>query len=142
MPRNPETQQFSRSPTLQRRHATYSSPTMKENLISVGLELEMTKISTAANMAFDQHNFGRRTDASICDNAGNPLPRHGPNVGIEIVTPILEASVELSPNGDADKFGFDKIRPVIKDLTACAASVNSSCGLHVHLGRPNGEKST
>lgn len=107
--------------------------------ITVGLELEMTKLSVAAATIFEQRGFGRRSDRSILDKSGNHLPMSGPGAGVELVTPILTVDTSLSPDGDSDEFDFSGIRPVIKDLCSCAASVNSSCGVHVHVGRPNGE---
>ena len=108
--------------------------------ITVGLELEMLKLAPGAPRIIDAHNFGRRTDSSIADKAGNPLPKSGPGAGIELVTPILEVETFLSPNGDKCQFDLEPVSPIVQDLLGCAQTINSSCGLHVHLGRPNGEQ--
>jgi hypothetical protein len=107
--------------------------------ITVGLELEMLKLTPVASRLIEVNNFGRRTDASIADKNGVLLPKHGPGAGVELVTPILEAHASLSPDGDECEFDVSTIASNVRSLLACAATYNSSCGLHVHLGRPNGE---
>lgn len=115
---------------------TYSMPVKQ---ITVGLELEMTRAgSFINNVAADK--FGRRSDSSILDQNGNKLPR---NAGqLELVTPILTADCDVSPNGDKCRFDTGLVENTVADLCRCADQVNSSCGFHVHLGRPNGETST
>lgn len=111
--------------------------------LTVGLELECVRASLAFPRLADRRNFGRRTDASILDANGRKLPTHGPTQGVEIVTPILEVTSDLSTENGISTFNFDykDVPGVIADLSACADYVNSSCGVHVHLGKPNGEAS-
>ena len=100
----------------------------------------MLKLSSFAAPLINSRNFGRRTDSSIADKNGVPLPKSGPLAGVELVTPILEVDTHLSPDGDECQFDLDQVGPVVRDLLDCAQTINSSCGLHVHLGRPNGEQ--
>jgi hypothetical protein len=108
--------------------------------ITVGLELEMLKLTPHAPRFIEMRNFGRRHDASIADKQGKLLPKTGLGAGVELVTPILEVETLVAPDGEPGEFDFTRITPVVKDLLACAQVYNSSCGIHVHVGRPNGEQ--
>lgn len=107
--------------------------------ITVGLELEMLSQHTIAQTIAERHNFGRRYDHSIADKNGVILPRNGPTAGVELVTPIMQVDTSIAPDCKPGDFDFLAVKPVVSDLTMCAKEYNSSCGLHVHLGRPNGE---
>lgn len=110
-------------------------------IITAGLELEMTVPKPAVHSIAEANGFGFRTDASICDNFGRRLPKTGPGAGVELVTPIIETPCAVV-NGGSCTFDFTAIDHAVDALCSTAARVNSTCGVHIHLGRPNGEETT
>lgn len=99
--------------------------------LTSGLELEMVRTKTSAFDLIDTNTFGSRTDSSIRGKRAEPTN------GIELVTPIIEVAVDAA--GNDVRLDTSALRKAIHALSDCAAAVNSSCGVHVHAGLPNGE---
>lgn len=108
-------------------------------IITTGFELECVNLASGSYRLADSEGFGRRYDRSIRGMAGEELPEHGPSAPVELVTPIIETRSELTADGRTREFSYGKMAASITALTSCANQVNSTCGFHVHLGRPNGE---
>jgi hypothetical protein len=104
--------------------------------ISFGLELECVKLSRSALEIIAAHKFERHLDQSIKGDNGEQLSRTWPGAGHEIVTP--PQIVPVSMNGDGSRLALEDkgVTEIVAALAGCSAHVNSSCGIHVHLGHP------
>jgi hypothetical protein len=104
--------------------------------ISFGLELECVKLSRNALDTISKHKFERHLDHSIKGDNGETLPRTWPGAGHEIVTP--PQVVPVSMNGDGSRLAMEDkgVIETVSALASCSSHVNSSCGIHVHLGHP------
>ena len=114
----------------------------KETKITVGFELEVYRLAPTARHIIDQAGFGTRIDSSIKGPNGQALPRTGSMAGTEVVTPIYEVEVEVSPADGSYKADLSAAQVGLQYLCNTAAQVNSTCGFHIHLGRPSGEPTT
>lgn len=112
---------------------------MKSKL-TVGFELEIYRPAPTAKSTIQEHGFGTRADTSIKGPLGENLPNTG--LGLEVVTPIYDVPVEVSATDDSHQINSTSAIRGLEALCACARHVNSTCGFHVHLGRPNGEFTT
>ncbi len=108
--------------------------------ITIGFELEISAPAPGWQNIVTANGFGVRQDSSILDDHGAQLPTRGTGAGIELVTPIYELTVTGIDSDSPVISGFEAVINAVTQLCAAATSVNSSCGLHVHLGRPNGER--
>lgn len=107
--------------------------------ITLGIELEAVRLTPEAVQIIQNRGFARHYDASIRDRFGNQLPRSiGEGGGSEVVTGIMEIQVTMDNEGKRVRLDYGNVREVINDLCACAAEVNTSCGVHLHLGNPDG----
>ena len=104
--------------------------------ISFGLELECVKLSRSALETIAAHKFERHLDHSIKGDNGEQLSRTWPGAGHEIVTP--PQIVPVSMNGDGSRLAMEDkgVIETVSALASCSSHVNSSCGIHVHLGHP------
>jgi Putative amidoligase enzyme len=93
------------------------------------MELECTALTSNAATLSNQHGFNIHDDATVRDNRGNPTGR-------EIVTQPLVVSMECGNDGSNLRIDYGDTQEVVRALCACAHSVNKTCGVHVHLGRP------
>lgn len=106
--------------------------------ISFGIEFECVKLSSTALVTIQANKFERHLDHSITGDLGEELPRIWPDAGSEIVTPPY--IVPVSMNGDGSSLNMDmddnRVIETVSALSSCSAHINSSCGVHIHLGRP------
>ena len=107
--------------------------------LTFGLELEITRLSSDADRIIRERNFKRHRDGSIQVDTGDG----DDSSGTELVTPTMSVSVTFNPDGDGTMtIDHRDTARIVADLCACAAKVNKTCGLHVHLGRPESSTST
>lgn len=99
--------------------------------LSYGLELEMVEAASNLPVLVESQGFGLRRDASIQDNNGRQL-RAESLQAVEVVTPIYTKSIAWRSNTPIADIGAHELL----HLTHCAAKVNSSCGVHIHVGNP------
>jgi len=96
--------------------------------LTLGLEYEMVRPVDHMHEIVHSNHFGLREDHSIQDNTGRVVA-----TGTEVVTPIYNVPVRWSGNEPS----FSNLPgSAVTALIGCANKVNSSCGLHVHLGNP------
>jgi hypothetical protein len=108
------------------------------SVLTFGLELECVKLSKTALSTIESLSFERHLDHSIKGDNGETLPRTWPGAGHEIVTKPMAMNVSM--NGDGTKCEVsprEKVTELVKKLASCSDHVNSSCGIHLHLGKPN-----
>lgn len=105
--------------------------------ITVGVEVECVRTFPAITQIAQQFNFERHLDHSIRGDGGEILPRNWPGAGTEIVTRPIAVPVVMNGDGNALNVNFTSLNEQIRAITQCMAHVNSSCGIHVHLGRPS-----
>lgn len=110
--------------------------------ITVGLELECVQTSQNVNEVCERHGFTRCMDHSIRSDFGEELPRTWPGAGTEIVTRPIYANVKMGGDGSRLDVNMADVAQAIEHLCGCATHVNTSCGLHVHLGIPQGDGSS
>lgn len=108
-------------------------------IITAGCELECVSLAPGAYRLAESEGFGRRYDRSIRGMSGEMLPEHGPGAPVELVTPIMEVRTDLSVDGKTRDFDDFSFMGKVHALSQCAGQINSTCGFHIHLGRPNGE---
>jgi hypothetical protein len=105
--------------------------------ITFGLELECVKLTNNASGLMQHRGFSRHYDASIRGPNGEHLP---PTIeaggGSELVTPVYNVEIDSDDEGKKMQLNYGDAMERVRDLCACAAEVNTSCGLHIHLGRP------
>lgn len=106
--------------------------------MTFGLELEAVRLSAEAPALLSRHNFATHFDRSIKGRNGEDLPRSiAAGGGAEIVTPPIFYEVHGAQDGRNLRVMLETDQAQkVKDLCACAAEVNRTCGLHIHLGRP------
>jgi hypothetical protein len=105
--------------------------------ITVGLELECSVPSPNYKRIVMEQNFSERYDASIKGRRGEDLPRRVEDGGgLEVVTPVYDIHVAGDSEGKRLRLNYGNLEARIYDLCACALEINESCGVHVHLGRP------
>lgn len=105
--------------------------------ITVGVEVECVRTFPAITQIAQNFHFERHLDHSIRGDAGEVLPRTWPGAGTEIVTRPIPVPVIMNGDGNALNVNFTSLNEQIRAITQCMAHVNSSCGIHVHLGRPS-----
>lgn len=106
-------------------------PRIREK-ITFGIELEAVQCSGLLNELANKHNFTVRRDNTILDSVGNRAP-----FGREVITPILSVDVNSNQDGSDMEVDFGSTTEIINDLCRCATLVNTSCGIHIHLGCPD-----
>lgn len=105
--------------------------------ITFGVELECVKLSGNASQLIQQHGFQRHFDGSIRGPRGETLPATiEAGGGSEVVTPIYTVDVSMDAEGKHVKLDYGSAKSAIKALCDCAVEINTSCGIHVHLGLP------
>jgi hypothetical protein len=105
--------------------------------ITFGIELECVRLTQQAASLIQTHGFGRHYDGSIRGTNGEQLPTTiEMGGGSEIVTPPYKVSVRMDNEGKHMRLDYGNAQNAIKAMCDCAAEINTSCGLHVHLGRP------
>lgn len=106
--------------------------------LTFGLELEIVKLSPTARELIARHRFGSHYDRTIRGRNGEALPGSVEDGGgTELVTQPVSVDVTCAADGSGMSIDYGQSAAVVRDLCACAAEVNVSCGLHVHLGRPD-----
>ena len=105
--------------------------------ITVGVEVECVRTFPAITQIAQHFNFERHLDHSIRGDAGETLPRTGAGAGTEIVTRPILVPIVMNGDGNALTANCASLDAQIRAITQCMAHVNSSCGIHIHLGRPS-----
>jgi len=105
--------------------------------LTFGLEMECVRTTPSIRNLAERRGFQLCLDHSIRGDNDEVLPRSWPGAGTEIVTPILDAAVTGSSDGATIRIGMGNSLDVITDMCNCAAHVNKSCGIHVHVGKPS-----
>lgn len=105
------------------------------NKLTIGIELEGVVQTPEAPTIATARGFQRHFDSSVVNDDGQESPA---GRGFEYVTQILPVDVSMSNVGENLVFTNpgDLHRSTIDALCQCIGHVNSSCGVHVHLGRP------
>jgi hypothetical protein len=106
-------------------------PRIKQT-ITFGIELEAVQLSAQAVEIAQNRGFTLRKDGTICEDTGVRSP-----YGREIITGVLTAHIDSNQDGSDMSVDFGDCVQVVNDLCRCASKVNTSCGIHVHLGRPD-----
>lgn len=102
---------------------------MIDEKLTIGLELEGLRSSPRAAELIAQHNFTRHQDASVRDSNDRR--------GFELVTGILEVSIVSDDEGKNLSIDFGNTYTVLEALCESISEVNTTCGFHVHFGRPD-----
>lgn len=111
-------------------------PSIRSN-ITFGIEIECTKLTPNAREIVSSRSFSTHYDRTIHGNNGEQLPREvADGGGAEIITPPYSVDVSCAQDGDGMALNMEPHAESIRDLCKCVKFVNSSCGVHVHLGRP------
>ena len=104
-------------------------------MLTAGLEFEMVKAKQNLYDTVNENTFGVRRDRSIQDAVGEEVEGREFQA-IELVTPVYEVGITWSRSEV-----FPKTREALSrnifNLTSTAESVNSSCGIHLHIGNPS-----
>lgn len=105
--------------------------------LTIGLELEATKLTPQTALLTGRHGVMRTRDGTLTDHRGVRLPEH---IGGELISPIMQATVSCAEDGRNLRLGsLDAMYATVQAMCGCAAEVNVSCGIHLHLGRPSKE---
>lgn len=99
--------------------------------IFFGVELECTRVSSCMPRVVNQHNWLIRHDGSVRTLQNEDMPDSR-----EIITRPIPVDVEGSQDGACWHLSCSTLAQDIIDLCSCASEVNTTCGVHVHLGRP------
>ena len=106
--------------------------------ITLGLEIEAVRISEDATGIFQRRGFDRHFDRTILADNGGQLPRAlEDGGGSELVTPPYTVGLTMTQDGNRLAIDYRDTMAAVEDLCAATAHVNTSCGLHLHLGRPH-----
>jgi hypothetical protein len=107
----------------------------KQHQLTFGLELEGLGSTSLCEAIIRDNGFGHRRDRSILDSQGRET-----GLGREVITPIHTINFQ---SGEDVTFEHSdpSIDRVISALSQSVVAVNSSCGYHIHIGQPNGERS-
>lgn len=113
-------------------------PRVTANL-TVGLEIECVRMSNTTDFEIGTREFGfsRHLDHSIRGDNNEVLPRTWPGAGTEIVTRPITVPVVMNGDGNALRLNTFSLDDATRRLCASVGHVNSSCGFHIHLGRPS-----
>ena len=113
-------------------------PRITANL-TVGLEIECVHMSQTTDFeeAARELGFSRHLDHSIRGANDEVLPRTWPGAGSEIVTRPIVVPLVVNGDGNSLRLNTTQLDAVTRRLCACVGYTNSSCGFHVHLGRPS-----
>lgn len=105
--------------------------------MTFGLELEVVKLTPQARDLMTRHGFSTHFDRSIKGRNGEDLPETiEAGGGAEIITPPLTFQVRSAQDGRGLSVDLGTSSDAVRAMCECAAEVNKSCGLHIHLGRP------
>src|SRR5574343_299883 len=103
-----------------------------------GLELEVVKLSDQSHDIIARRGFTRRFDRTIKGHEGQTLPENiDEGGGCELIRRPIEIDIACDQDGRNMRINWNDAEDIVRDLAHCAREVNSSCGLHVHLGRPD-----
>jgi hypothetical protein len=110
---------------------------MVSGKITFGVEIECVKLAGGAAQLIQQFGFQRHFDGSIRGPNGETLPATiEAGGGSEVVTPVYSVNVSMDAEGKHVQLDYGNAKNAIKALCDCAAEINTSCGIHVHLGLP------
>jgi hypothetical protein len=108
--------------------------------ITVGLEFEAAELVSNIDAVCAQHGYHKHMDGTIASVDGAVLRNPG-----EVITPPFEAILGVTsseigaPRVPSVTFSdVEAIKAKIRTLSLCATKVNKTCGLHVHVGCPQG----
>jgi len=111
---------------------------MVNGKITFGVELEAVKLAGSASQLMQTHGFQRHYDASIRGPRGEALPQSiEQGGGSEIVTPVYTVDLTMDSEGKHLQLDYGPAKEAIRAMCECAAEINTSCGIHVHLGNPH-----
>jgi len=114
--------------------------------LTYGLEIECAEVSPESTRLEQEYSFSRHFDRTIRGPNGEELPRE---TAAELITLPLAVDVSISenrsPSSDTNinafvplSINFGGTKEVVEALCRCLGKVNKSCGVHVHIGKPNG----
>lgn len=110
---------------------------MLNGKITFGVELECVKLTSQASQLIQQHGFQRHFDGSIRGPRGEALPSTiEAGGGSEVVTPVYAVDLQMDAEGKHLQLDYGTSKAAIKAMCDCASEINTSCGIHVHLGNP------
>lgn len=105
--------------------------------LTFGLELEVVKLTDEAAELINRHGFQRRYDRTIRGHRNEELPDSiDCGGGCEVITKPIAVGIKCNQDGNHMQIDYRGADQIVRDLCKCAKEVNTSCGLHVHLGRP------
>jgi len=105
--------------------------------LTFGVEIEALRLTDEALTIMQRRGFRRHYDGSIRGRNGERLPHTiEEGGGSEVITPILTVRVSADDEGKHIVLDYGDTAEIIKDMCDCIAEVNTSCGVHVHIGRP------
>jgi len=103
--------------------------------LTFGLEIEATQLAQSWQATCQRYGLQRVADSSIINEDGQVV---GKTIGGEIITPVLSGTCMAQEDGRNLSINVDAIhRQIAEAACTVAASVNSSCGVHIHLGKPS-----
>jgi len=98
----------------------------------------MVKLTPQARGLMARHSFSTHFDRSIKGRNGEDLPETvEAGGGVEIITKPLSFQVRAAQDGRGMTVNLGASTDAVRAVCECAAEVNKSCGLHIHLGRPS-----
>lgn len=107
--------------------------------MTFGLELEVVKLTLQARDLMTRHHLSTYFDRSIKGRNGEDLPESiEDGGGAEIISQPLNFQVRSPQDGRGLSVDLGASADTVRAMCECAAEVNKSCGLHIHLGRPVG----
>ena len=104
------------------------------NDIMFGLELECVEVTSAAAAIVRDRQWLVRHDGSVRGPCDEELPDSR-----EIITRPVPVTVRCGQDGSdlaINVASLSRIAETVTDICRCAATVNKTCGFHIHLGRP------
>ena len=108
---------------------------MPTTQLTYGLEIEATQIDVSAAAALRESQIDWHHDGSLLSDSGVKLPK---GIGGELVSPVLAASFTCGESGFNAVLTSDTANTdLVYQMCAAARKVNTTCGIHIHLGLPD-----
>jgi hypothetical protein len=110
-----------------------------DKVITVGFEQETVSITRNARLVCNSNRFILTRDKTVKNDDGTPIGSGDTEGGHEIIAPFVRVHVKCGQDGSNFEADTSELERVLTTITSCCERVNTSCGFHVHYGRPRSD---
>lgn len=107
-------------------------------VITVGFEQEAVSLTRNARLTANANRFILTRDRTVLNDDMSPIPDHGH----EIIAPYAKVNVRCGQDGSNFEADTAEMERIITQVASCCERINTTCGFHVHYGRPKSEDDT